>query len=114
MHSLFQLPPPPSRCLPGCGGPTPHYLCGSTGICSSSDYHQTEEVEGRERHIDPPHCCNQKGREDKKTTHNIQSDMWEETASTDGPRGLYQELELESKKEEGYEGLKKRKSTSTT
>ena len=42
------LPHPPSHCLPGCGGPTPHHLCGSTGNCSSSDCHQTEQVEGRE------------------------------------------------------------------
>ena len=32
---------PSSRCRPGCGGPTPHHLCGSTGTCSSSDCHQT-------------------------------------------------------------------------
>ena len=41
VHSL-QQPPPPSRCLPGCGGPTPHHLCGSTGTWSSSDCHQLD------------------------------------------------------------------------
>ena len=46
--SSLQQPPPPSRCLPGCGGPTPHHLCGPTGTCSSSDCHQTENIEGRE------------------------------------------------------------------
>ena len=40
-------PPSVSSCLPGCGSLT-HHLCGSTGTCSSSDYHQTEEVDGRE------------------------------------------------------------------
>ena len=42
-------PPPPSSCyLHGCGGPTPHHLCGSTGTCSSNDCHQTEQIEGGE------------------------------------------------------------------
>ena len=48
LHSSLQQPSPPSRCLPGCGGFTPHHLCGSTGSCSSSDRQQTEQVEDRE------------------------------------------------------------------
>ena len=36
VHSPIQQPPPPSHCLPGCGGPTPHHLCGSTGTCSQT------------------------------------------------------------------------------
>ena len=33
--SSRQQPPPPNRCLPSCGGPTPHHLCVSTGTCST-------------------------------------------------------------------------------
>ena len=47
-YSPHQQPPPTSRCLSGCGGHTPHHLCGSTGTCSSSECHEMEKGEGRE------------------------------------------------------------------
>lgn len=47
-----------------------------------------------------------------KCTHSLEGDAREEAASTDGPSGLYQELEPESMNEEEYEALNKRNSTS--
>ena len=64
-----------------------------------------KSLRAEKRHTDPPHYYNQIGGGDWITTHEICSEVLEGTDSTDGQRGLYQELERKTMEEGQYQVL---------
>ena len=83
-------PPPPSRCLPGCGGPIPHHMCGSTGTCSSSDCRKLNKLMAEKTHTDPLHCYNKTGGGKEKSTERIYDEVRVGTGLIGEQQGHYQ------------------------
>ena len=104
LYSPFYQLPPPSRCLPGCGGPILLITCVSLPVLALAvTVTKLNKLRTEKAHTDPLHCYNQTGGGEGETKDRIYDEVGEGTDPVGEQKGHYQELKLETMDKKQYE-----------